>query len=168
MTSHMKAPVAANALTWHPNSCSSSPSIGGRCSASGFTLLELLVVLVVLGFIAAIVSPQVMSVLSGAKSSSAALQIDTLSTALNYYQLDTGTYPSTEQGLEALITAPKEVKNWRGPYVRKQKYLIDPWGRLYRYRAPGKQGPFDVFSFGSDGKEGGEGDNADVGTWDVR
>ena len=134
----------------------------------GFTLLELLVVLVVLGLIAAIVSPQVMSLLSGAKSSSVNLQIDTLSTALNYYQLDVGTYPTTEQGLAALVVAPKDVKNWRGPYVRKRQHLVDPWNRPFNYRAPGQRGPFDLFSLGADGKDGGDGDNADVGNWDAR
>jgi len=136
--------------------------------SNGFTLLELLVVLVVMGLIAAIVTPQVMSMLSGAKSNSVALQVDTLSTALNYYQLDVGAYPTDEQGLAALLAAPKDVKNWRGPYVRKRQHLQDPWGRPFRYHTPGRQGPFDIYSLGADGKEGGEGDNADVGNWDAR
>lgn len=135
---------------------------------AGFTLLELLVVLVVMGLLAAIVTPQVMSMLSGAKSSSAALQIETVSTALNYYQLDVGSYPSDEQGLAVLITAPSDVKNWRGPYVRKRQHLLDPWGRPFRYHTPGRRGPFDLSSLGADGKEGGEGDNADVGNWDAQ
>lgn len=135
---------------------------------SGFTLLELLVVLVVMGLIAAIVTPQVMSMLSGAKTNSAGLQIETLSTALNYYQLDVGAYPADDQGLEALISAPKDVRNWRGPYVRKRAHLLDPWGRPFRYRTPGRQGPFDLYTLGADGKDGGEGDNADVGNWDAR
>lgn len=127
----------------------------GRDATSGFTLLELLVVLVVMGLIAAIVTPQVMSMLSGAKSNAMELQIETLSTALNYYQLDVGTYPSDEQGLAALIDPPKDVKNWRGPYVRKRQHLLDPWGRPFKYHAPGRKGPFDVYSLGEDGKEGG-------------
>lgn len=142
---------------------------GSRHGArAGFTLLELLVVLVVMGLIAAIVTPQVMSMLSGAKSNSAALQIETLSTAVNYYQLDVGSYPTDEQGLEALMAAPRDVKNWRGPYVRKRQHLSDPWGRPYHYRSPGRQGPFDLYTLGADGKEGGDGDNADVGNWDAR
>ena len=138
-----------------------------RHAIAGFTLLELLVVLVVMGLIAAIVTPQVMSMLSGAKSNSAALQIETLSTALNYFQLDVGSYPTDQQGLGALITAPNDVKNWRGPYVRKRQHLSDPWGRPFRYRTPGRQGPFDLYSLGADGKEGGEGDNADVSNSDA-
>lgn len=134
----------------------------------GFTLLELLVVLVVMALIAAIVTPQVMSMLGGAKSSSVALQVESLSTALSYYQLDVGAYPSDEQGLAALVAAPKDVRNWRGPYVRKRQHLLDPWGRPFRYHVPGRQGPFDLYSLGADGKDGGAGDNADVGNWDAR
>ncbi len=147
---------------------SKRPWRASEAAIAGFTLLELLVVLVVMGLIAAIVTPQVMSMLSGAKSNSAALQIETLSTALNYYQLDVGSYPSDEQGLGALLAAPTEVKNWRGPYVRKRQHLSDPWGRPFRYRTPGRQGPFDLYSLGADGKEGGDGENADVGNWDAR
>jgi general secretion pathway protein G len=138
------------------------------CANAGFTLLELLVVLVVMGLIASIVTPQVMGMLGGAKSKSAALQIETLTTALNYYQLDVGTYPADDQGLEALMAAPKDTKNWRGPYVRKRQHLRDPWGRLFLYHVPGRQGPFDLYSLGADGKEGGDGDNADIGNWDAR
>lgn len=136
-----------------------------NAAARGFTLLELLVVLVVLGLIASIVSPQVMSMLTGAKSNTVKLQVDTLSTALSYYQLDVGSYPTTEQGLNALIDPPKDVKNWRGPYVRKRQHLLDPWNRTFLYRAPGRKGPFDLYSLGADGKEGGSGDDADVGNW---
>ena len=133
----------------------------------GFTLLEMLVVLVVMGMIAAIVTPQVMSRMSGAKSRSAALQIESLVTALNYYQIDIGIYPSDEQGLAALTAVPNGVKNWRGPYVRKRQHLQDPWGHAFRYRSPGRKGPFEVYSLGADGKEGGTGDDADVGSWDT-
>ena len=94
----------------------------------GFTLLELLVVLVVMGMLAAIVTPQVMSMLSGAKSNAVGLQIETLSTALNYYQLDIGSYPSQEQGLDALWQRPKETDNWRGPYIRKTAASAGPLG----------------------------------------
>jgi general secretion pathway protein G len=136
--------------------------------ASGFTLLELLVVLVVMGLIAAIITPQVTNTLGGAKASAVALQIETLSTALNYYQLDVGGYPSDEQGLAALLEVPKGVKNWRGPYVRKRQHLLDPWGAAFRYHTPGRKGAFDIYSLGADGKDGGEGDNADVGNWDIK
>ena len=134
----------------------------------GFTLLELLVVLVVMGLLAAILTPQVMSMLSGAKSSAVGLQVETLGTALNYYQLDIGSYPSQEQGLDALWQRPKEANNWRGPYIRKKQHLLDPWGRKFLYRMPGQHGRFDIYSLGADGKEGGSGDDADVGSWDAQ
>jgi general secretion pathway protein G len=140
---------------------------GPRAAAHGFTLLELLVVLAVLGLIAAIVSPQVMTMLSGAKSNSARLQVETIGTALNYYQLDVGAYPTTEQGLNALITPPKDARNWRGPYIRKRQHLMDPWNRAFLYRSPGRKGAFDLYSLGADGKEGGSGDDADVGNWEA-
>lgn len=135
---------------------------------NGFTLLELLVVLVVMGLLAAIVTPQVMSMLSGAKSNAVGLQIETLSTALNYYQLDVGSYPPQEQGLDGLWQRPKEAANWRGPYIRKKQHLLDPWGRKFLYRIPGQHGRFDLYSLGADGKEGGSGDDADVGNWDAQ
>lgn len=150
----------------HAEQSESSVKVSGSAHA-GFTLLEMLIVLVVMGLIAAIVTPQVMSMLSGAKSNSAALQIETLSTALNYFQVDVGSYPTTEQGLGALITAPSDIKNWRGPYVRKRQHLSDPWGHPFHYLMPGQHGPFDLYSLGADGKEGGDGDNADVGNWDA-
>lgn len=147
---------------------SSRPRHRGAWLRAGFTLLELLVVLVVMALIAAIVTPQVMSMLGGAKSNSVALQIESLSTALNYYQLDVGAYPTQEQGLAALMAAPTDVRNWRGPYVRKRQHLLDPWGRPFRYQVPGRKGAFDLYSLGADGKDGGDGDNADVGNWDDR
>ncbi|NTW34959.1 MAG: type II secretion system major pseudopilin GspG [Syntrophobacteraceae bacterium] len=131
----------------------------------GFTLLELLVVLVVLGMLFAIMTPQVMNMLSGAKSDTVGLQIETLGTALHYYKLDAGTYPSTEQGLAVLWQRPKDATNWRGPYIRKKQHLLDPWGREYLYKYPGRKGPFDLYSLGADGKEGGSGEDADVGNW---
>lgn len=132
----------------------------------GFTLLELLVVLVVMGLLTAVVTPQVMNMFSGAKSDTAALQVETITTALNYYRIDTGSYPDMEHGLRSLWEAPQGVGKWRGPYVRKQQHLIDPWGRPYRYRIPGKHGAVDVFSLGADDKEGGSGEDSDIGNWD--
>lgn len=136
--------------------------------ARGFTLLELLVVLVVMGMLAAIVTPQVMTMLSGAKTSAVGLQVETLTTALNYYQLDVGTYPSQEQGLDALWQKPKDVENWKGPYIRKKQHLLDPWGRRFLYKNPGQHSRFDIYSLGADGKDGGSGDDADVGNWDAQ
>lgn len=135
---------------------------------NGFSLLELLVVLVVLGMLAAILTPQVMSTMSGAKSDAALLQIEAISTALNYYQIDVGNYPTQEQGLNALLKRPPDVQNWRGPYVRKLQHLSDPWRRPFLYHIPGRETTFDVYTLGADGKEGGEGENADVGNWTSR
>lgn len=144
----------------------SSPVRRCRSLQSGFTLLELLIVLVIMGLLTAVVAPQVMNMFSGAKSDTAALQVEAITTALNYYRLDTGAYPDMEHGLEALVKQPNEVPRWRGPYVRKRQYLLDPWGKPYRYRMPGEHGPVDVFTLGADGREGGEGESADVGNWD--
>lgn len=138
-----------------------------RSPQVGFTLLELLVVLVVMGMLATIVTPQVMGMLSGAKANAVNLQIETLGTALHYYQLDTGSYPTQSQGLEALWQKPKDVAVWRGPYIRKKQHLLDPWGRTFLYKTPGRQGGFDLYSLGADGKEGGTGNDADVGNWDA-
>lgn len=132
----------------------------------GFTLLELLVVLVIMGLLTAVVTPQVMNMFSGAKSDTAALQVETLTTALNYYRIDMGGYPEMEHGLRALWEAPPGAVKWRGPYVRKQQHLVDPWERPYRYRVPGRHGPVDVFSLGADDKEGGSGEDSDIGNWD--
>ena len=133
---------------------------------SGFTLLELVVVIIVLGLLAMIVAPQVISRVSDARSTTTKTQIELLSVALDGYRLDNGSYPTTEQGLAALRerpTRPPVPANWRGPYLRKDVPL-DPWGRPYLYRAPGQRSPgaFDLESLGRDGKAGGDGEDADV------
>lgn len=132
--------------------------------SSGFTLLELLVVIVIMGMLAAVVAPQIMNMFSGAKSDTAALQVETLMTSLNYYKIDVGGYPTMEQGVDALWNAPSDVRNWRGPYVRKSQHLIDPWGHPYRYRIPGRETAVEVYSLGADNREGGDGEDADIGT----
>jgi general secretion pathway protein G len=139
----------------------------GRCR--GFTLIELLVVIVILGLLAGIVAPQILGRISEAKSETAHTQIEMLSVALDNYRLDNGSYPTTEQGLEALRTAPTRepvARNWRGPYLRKDVPL-DPWDRPYIYKSPGEQnkGGFDLSSLGRDGQPGGEGEDADVLSW---
>ena len=133
---------------------------------SGFTLLELVVVIIVLGLLAGIVAPQIINRLSEAKSTTAKTQIELLSVALDGYRLDNGSYPTTEQGLAALRERPARPPvpvNWRGPYLRKDVPL-DPWGRPYLYRAPGQRNPgaFDLESLGRDGRTGGDGEDADV------
>ena len=129
----------------------------------GFTLMEMLVVLVVIGLIAAVAIPQVMRIFGGAKHKAAKIQLETLSHSLNFYDLDMGVYPTTEQGLKALWLPLAQSETWAGPYVREQQQLIDPWGRSFLYQSPGAGGAtFDLISLGADGKPGGTGDDADL------
>ena len=132
---------------------------------SGFTLLELLVVLVILGLISAFAVPQVMNYLGGAKTDAAKIQISNLSTALDLYRLDVGRYPRTEDGLSFLVDRPSDQENWRGPYVKKRESLNDPWGNPYKYRSPGEHGKFDLYSLGADNQEGGSAEDQDVKNW---
>ncbi len=131
----------------------------------GFTLIELLVVLAIIGLLAGLVGPQVMKHLGGAKTSTAQVQIEDLSGALDMYRLDVGRYPTTEQGLIALVEKPSDVKRWNGPYLRKEAVPQDPWYNDYKYRSPGEHGKFDVYTLGADEKEGGEGEDQDVVSW---
>jgi general secretion pathway protein G len=133
----------------------------------GFTLIELMVVIVILGILAGLVLPRFMGRTEEAKKTKARLQIENLEGALKLYKLDTGTYPTTEQGLDALVQKPSTgaiPKNWReGGYLEKAKVPEDPWGRPYVYISPGiKNKDFDLKSLGADGEEGGEGENADI------
>lgn len=136
-------------------------------SARGFTLVELLVVLAILGLLAGLVGPQVMKFLGSSKTKTAALQIEDLSATLDLYRLEVGSYPSTSQGLEALVADPGNTPNWNGPYLKKSQVPKDPWGNDYQYRAPGQNGPYDIWSLGADGREGGEGENRDVRSWET-
>lgn len=133
---------------------------------SGFTLLEILVVLVILGLLASLVGPQVFKQLEGSKSKTAALQIEELGAALDLYRLEVGIYPSTEEGLAALINKPSGADNWNGPYLKKKIIRQDPWGSDYQYKYPGDHGEYDLYSFGADKREGGEGDNSDIVSWE--
>jgi len=133
--------------------------------SAGFTLLELLVVLAILVLLASIATPQVLKYLGRAKTDTAKIQIENLSAALDYYRLDLGSYPSNEQGLEALVKDVSQAPGWNGPYVKKKEMLIDPWGNPYRYRFPGEHGSFDVYSLGADNAQGGEGEDRDVVNW---
>lgn len=126
----------------------------------GFTLMEMLIVLVVIGLIAAVAVPQLMRMLGGAKWKAAKIQLETVGQGVHAFQLDTGATPTDQQGLEALWTAPPGIDTWTGPYVREQTQLIDPWGRKLIYRTTAKG--FELQSFGADGKAGGTGDDADL------
>ena len=134
-----------------------------RRAQKGFTQVELLVVLVILGLIAAFAAPQVIKYVGGAKSDAAKIQIERLSSVLDLYRLEVGRYPSEDEGLDALMEKPSDAENWNGPYLKKADALIDPWGRPYGYKMPGERGDFDIFTLGSDGQEGGEGEAKDVG-----
>jgi len=132
---------------------------------AGFTLIELLVVLVILGLLAGLVGPKVLSYLGSSRTKTAHLQIEQLGAALDLYKLDSGGYPSSAQGLAALVAAPPGAANWHGPYLAKGKLPDDPWGHPYHYRQPGQHGDYDLCSFGSDDQEGGEGEAQDVTSW---
>ncbi len=133
-------------------------------SQAGITLIELIVVLVILGLLATVVGPRVMERLRGSKREIATMQIRELEGALDLFALDLGRLPTTDEGLEALIQNPG-LEGWNGPYLKSSKVPLDPWGKPYQYRSPGQHGDYDLFSFGPDGQEGGEGENADIVNW---
>lgn len=130
----------------------------------GFTLLELLVVIVIIGLLAGYVAPRYFSQVGKSEVQVARAQIDALEKALDQYRLDTRRLPTAEQGLEVLTTRPSDEPKWNGPYL-KRAVPNDPWGRPYVYRAPGQKGDYDLVSYGRDGKSGGTGEDADIGNW---
>lgn len=132
----------------------------------GFTLLELLVVLAILGLLVGLVGPRVMKTLGTSKTNAARIQIEELAGTLDIYRLEVGRYPTTAEGLQALVENPGDVTSWNGPYLTKSKVPKDPWGFDYRYRSPGEHGAFDILSLGADNREGGEGENRDVYGWE--
>lgn len=143
----------------------SHPESGGRRQAElGFTLLELLVVITIIGLLAGFVAPRYFSQVGKSEVGVARAQIDAFDKALDQYRLDVGRYPSTELGLAALTTKPPNEPKWRGPYLKKT-IPLDPWGRPYVYRQPGERGEFDLVSYGKDGAPGGTGDAADITNW---
>jgi len=130
----------------------------------GFTLVELLVVMIIIGLLAALVGPRMFGKVDRARQQSAKAQIELFSTALDTYRLDVGTFPSTEQGLTALRATPANVMRWDGPYLPKEVPL-DPWGRPYVYKSPGDNGDYDIISLGQDGQLGGEKNDKDIVSW---
>jgi general secretion pathway protein G len=131
---------------------------------SGFTLLELLVVMVIIGLLASIIAPQYFGQIGKSNVKVARAQVEALGQALDQYRLDVGRYPTSEQGLSALRTAPADTTKWRGPYL-KRDVPPDPWGLAYQYKSPGQHGDYDLQSLGSDGQPGGEGEASDVTSW---
>jgi general secretion pathway protein G len=139
-----------------------NPSYRLRRRRGAFTLIEILVVVLILAILAALIVPRVVGRTSDAKRAKAASDIATLASLLQQYRIDTDTFPSTEQGLNALRVQPSEASNWRGPYTSKD-IPADPWGNEYSYEAPGPDGQdFLIVSYGADGAPGGDGDNADI------
>ena len=136
-----------------------------RRDDGGFTLLEMLVVLAIMGLLAAIIAPQVLKYLGTSRTQTAKVQIQNVDAALQLFRLDVGRFPSQEEGLNALVTAPPTAPGWNGPYLQKAAALNDPWGNPYQYRIPGRHGEVDVYTLGSDRAEGGTGEAADVGNW---
>lgn len=130
----------------------------------GFTLLELLVVIVIIGLLAGYVGPRYFAQVGKSEIKVARAQIDAFEKALDTYRLDVGRYPTTEEGLAVLEVRPNNEAKWQGPYLKKS-IPPDPWGKPYQYRSPGEKNEFDIFSFGKDGQAGGEGENADIGNW---
>jgi general secretion pathway protein G len=130
--------------------------------SAGFTLIEMLVVLVIIGLIMGLVGPRVLNYLTDARVKAAKLQIEALSSALDLYYLDNGRYPSSSEGLQALVRRPSSGDSWNGPYLKGGQVPADPWKNDYVYRAPGDNAPFEIIPLGSDGREGGSGSAADL------
>jgi general secretion pathway protein G len=133
-----------------------------RSAEDGFTLLELLVVLGILALLAAIGYPQVLRYMGAARTETAKTQLSALATSLELYALDNGGFPSQQVGLNALVQAPPGAKRWRGPYLKRAEALLDPWGKPYQYKVPGRGVPFELATLGRDNAPGGDGEDQDV------
>ncbi len=136
-----------------------------RRKSSGFTLLELLVVMVIIGLLVGYVAPMYFKQVGKSEVKVARAQIESFGKALDQYRLDSGHYPTTEQGLQALVVKPTDEPKWDGPYLKKG-IPQDPWGNAYTYKRPGVKGEYDIVSFGKDGVPGGVGEDADIGSWE--
>jgi general secretion pathway protein G len=136
-----------------------------RQAERGFTLVEMLVVITIIAMIMALVGPRVLNYLTDAKIKTARIQIESLENALDLYYLDANHYPTTSEGLRALMERPSGVVAWSGPYLKGNLVPNDPWGKPYVYRSPGEHGAYDIISYGADGQEGGTGAAADITSW---
>jgi general secretion pathway protein G len=138
-----------------------------RTGEGGFTLMELLLVLVIVGLLAAVVGPTLYQRIKPAKETAVRTQIENFALALDNFMIDTDRYPATQEGLKALRVKPDGPGRWNGPYLKKD-IPNDPWGNAYLYRAPGRSGGYEIVSLGADGREGGEGENADINSWETQ
>jgi general secretion pathway protein G len=145
---------------------SARPS-AARSREAGFTLIELVIVMAIIALLAALVGPRLMDSLGDSQAKATGTQIELLGTALDKYRLDNGSYPTSDQGLKALVEKPDGVATWAGPYLRKRTLPKDGWGNDFQYQRPASRGgiEYDLYSLGADGKPGGEGPNADLGNW---
>lgn len=134
--------------------------------SGGFTLLELLIVMIIIGLLAALIGPKMIGRVGESRQTVAKQQIEGFSSALEMYKLDTTKYPTQEQGLEALVVMPQGLNNWKGPYLKKKFIPKDPWGNNYVYTYPGEHGDYDILSYGADGNSGGDGEDKDVASWE--
>jgi general secretion pathway protein G len=136
-----------------------------RRKSGAFTLIEFIVVMTIIGIMAALIVPRVFGRIGQAKQTVARQKLAVLESKVMEFQVDCGRFPTSQEGLRALVQAPSDVgEKWRGPYV-KDKDILDPWGVEFKYRFPGQHGDFDLVTYGADGQEGGEGDNSDIGNW---
>ena len=133
---------------------------------AGFTLLELLIVMIIIGLLAALIGPKMIGRVGESRQTVAKQQVEGFGSALEMYKLDTTKYPTQEQGLEALVSEPQGVNNWKGPYLKKKFIPKDPWGHEYIYTYPGANGDYDIVSYGADGNTGGDGEDKDVASWE--
>ena len=138
------------------------PRRRARGGEAGFTLVEILVVITIIGLIMALVGPRVLNYLAESKVKAARIQVESFASSLDLFYLDAGRYPSTSEGLAALTQRPGGIDSWNGPYLRTGLVPNDPWGHPYIYRSPGEHGPYDIISYGADGQEGGTGLAADI------
>jgi general secretion pathway protein G len=136
-----------------------------RGGEAGFTLVEILVVITIIGLIMALVGPRVLNYLAESKVKAARIQVESFASSLDLFYLDAGRYPTTSEGLTALAARPGGIDSWNGPYLRTGLVPNDPWGHPYIYRSPGEHGPYDIVSYGSDGQQGGTGTAADIESW---